>query len=63
MKAQICEQITERIETLLATGVVPWHKPWKASIGLPRNLVTNQPYRGINVFLLRSMSDESPSMS
>ena len=60
MKAQICEQITERIETLLATGVVPWHKPWKASTGLPRNLVTNQPYRGINVFLLMSMSYESP---
>ena len=59
MKAQICEQITERIETLLAKGVVPWHKPWKASTGLPRNLITNQPYRGINVFLLMSMSYES----
>jgi len=60
MKAHICEQITERIETLLATGVVPWHKPWKASTCLPRNLVTNHPYRGINVFLLMSMSYESP---
>ncbi len=60
MKVEICQQITERIKTLLAQGVVPWHKPWKASTGLPRNLITHQPYRGINVFLLMSMSYESP---
>jgi antirestriction protein ArdC len=44
----------------MSASVVPWHKPWKASTGLPRNLITNQPYRGINVFLLMSMSYESP---
>ena len=60
MNIKSYERITERIETLLAAGVVPWHKPWKASTGLPRNLITQKPYRGINVFLLMSMGYESP---
>jgi antirestriction protein ArdC len=60
MNAHIYEQITERIITLLANGTVPWQKPWKARTGLPRNLVTKRPYRGINVFLLLAMSYESP---
>jgi antirestriction protein ArdC len=54
------ERITERIITLLEQGTVPWHKPWTVKIGLPRNLVTQKPYRGINVFLLLAMSYESP---
>ena len=53
-------RITERIITLLAQGTVPWQKPWKARTGLPRNLVSGKPYRGINVFLLLAMSYESP---
>jgi antirestriction protein ArdC len=60
MNARIYEQITERIITLLAQGTVPWQKPWKARTGLPRNLVSHKPYRGINVFLLLAMSYESP---
>ena len=60
MNIKSYERITERIETLLAAGVVPWHKPWKASTGLPRNLITQKPYRGINVFLLMAMGYESP---
>ena len=54
------DRITDRIIDLLSRGTVPWHKPWKASTGLPRNRVTRKPYRGINVFLLMSMSYESP---
>ena len=60
MNAHVYEQITERIVALLAQGTVPWHKPWKARTGLPRNLVSQKPYRGINVFLLLAMSYESP---
>ena len=60
MNAHIYEQITERIITLLTQGTVPWHKPWTARTGLPRNLVSQKPYRGINVFLLLAMSYESP---
>jgi antirestriction protein ArdC len=46
--------------TLLEQGTVPWHKPWKVNTGLPRNLISKKPYRGINVFLLMAMSYESP---
>jgi antirestriction protein ArdC len=60
MNAHVYEQITERIVALLAQGTVPWQKPWKARTGLPRNLVSQKPYRGINVFLLLAMSYESP---
>ena len=60
MNAQVYAQITERIITLLAQGTVLWHKPWTARTGLPRNLVSQKPYRGINVFLLLAMSYESP---
>lgn len=54
------DRITERIIGLLEQGTVPWHKPWTAKTGWPRNLITKKPYRGVNVFLLMSMSYESP---
>jgi antirestriction protein ArdC len=60
MSAYAYERITEVIIALLEQGNVPWHKPWKASTGWPRNLVSNKPYRGINVLLLHCMSYESP---
>jgi len=54
------ERITERIVSLLEQGTVPWHKPWTVKTGLPRNLISKKPYRGINVFLLMATSYESP---
>jgi antirestriction protein ArdC len=54
------ERITERIVSLLEQGTIPWHKPWTVKTGLPRNLISKKPYRGINVFLLMAMSYESP---
>ena len=60
MNTKSYDRITERIVTLLEQGTVPWHKPWKVTTGLPRNLVSKKPYRGINVFLLMAMSYESP---
>lgn len=60
MNIQSYERITERIVALLEQGTVPWHKLWKVNTGLPRNLVSKKPYRGINVFLLMAMSYESP---
>jgi len=56
----IYESITERICGLLEQGVAPWTKPWKVSRGLPRNLVSKKPYRGINTFLLHACQYESP---
>jgi len=60
MKNEVYERITDRITALLEQGTVPWHKPWKAKTGLPRNCVSQKPYRGINIFLLLAMSYESP---
>ena len=37
---------------------MPWHKPWEQ--GIPRNLVTKKPYRGVNVFLTASTGFASP---
>ncbi len=56
----VYEVITERIVAMLEKGTVPWQKPWKVATGLPRNLVTKKPYRGMNVLLLHAMSYESP---
>jgi antirestriction protein ArdC len=60
MKNTTYDRITDRITALLEQGTVPWHKPWKARTGLPRNFVSQNPYRGINVFLLLAMMYESP---
>ena len=60
MNANGYDRITDRITALLEQGTVPWHKPWQAKTGWPRNYVSKKPYRGINVFLLHAMSYESP---
>jgi antirestriction protein ArdC len=48
----VYDQITDRIISMLEKGTVPWQKPWKVSTGLPRNLVSGKPYRGMNIFWL-----------
>lgn len=60
MNIKAYERITERIVGLLEQGTVPWHRPWSATTGLPRNLVTKRPYRGINPFMLMASGYESP---
>ena len=60
MNSKSYDRITERIVSLLAQGTVPWHKPWSIKTGMPRNLISQKPYRGINVFLLLAMNYESP---
>jgi len=51
--------VTEKVINLLESGVVPWRRPW-TSAGLPRNLVSKKPYRGINHFLLSASKYVSP---
>src|SRR5215831_17809151 len=51
--------VNEKIINPLETGVVPWRRPW-TSVGLPRNLVSKKPYRGVNVFLLSASKYVSP---
>jgi antirestriction protein ArdC len=59
MKMDIYAIVTEKIINLLESGVVPWHRPW-TSTGLPRNLVSKKPYRGVNFFLLSASKYVSP---
>ena len=56
----VYEVITARIIETLEAGTVPWRKPWTDAGGLPRNLTTDRPYRGINTFLLSSLKYASP---
>jgi antirestriction protein ArdC len=51
--------VTEKIISLLEQGMVPWRRPW-ASVGLPRNLVSKKPYKGVNFFLLSASEYVSP---
>lgn len=43
--------ITEKIIEQLNEGTVPWRKPW-IDAGIPTNLISKRPYRGINIMLL-----------
>jgi antirestriction protein ArdC len=52
--------ITDRILALLEQGTVPWQQPWDSTMGMPRNLFSQRPYRGINIWLLTAMSYTSP---
>jgi len=60
--ASVYEIITERIIKQLEAGTAPWHKPWSTpgQGGLPRNLLSGHPYRGINVWILTSSGYASP---
>ncbi len=51
--------VTSKIVEMLEKGVIPWRRPW-TSTGLPRNLVSKKPYRGINYFLLSASKYVSP---
>jgi antirestriction protein ArdC len=55
----VYEIVTDKIIGMLEAGVVPWRRPW-SSAGLPRNLVSKKPYRGINHFLLSASKYVSP---
>ena len=55
----VYEIVTEKITNLLEQGIVPWRRPW-TSTGLPRNIVSKKPYRGINYFLLSASKYVSP---
>jgi len=52
--------VTDKIISILEQGTIPWRKPWATSNSLPRNLITNKEYRGINLFLLGCQDYASP---
>jgi antirestriction protein ArdC len=56
-KIDVYELVTNRIIELLEAGTVPWQKPWTEA-GVPMNLLSKRPYRGINLWLLLSLNYE-----
>lgn len=51
----VYESVTDRIITSLENGVIPWRREWRTSgknTGLPFNLVSGKPYRGVNILTL-----------
>src|ERR1044072_5575266 len=54
LMATVYDLITERIVEKLQQGTIPWQKPWNSAAGLPRNLSSQKPYRGINIWMLGS---------
>jgi len=47
--------VTNLIIQKLEQDIIPWKQPWK-DIGPPRNLVTQRPYRGLNLLLLSALN-------
>jgi antirestriction protein ArdC len=45
--------VTDQIVSLLEADIIPWKKPW--TNGLPKNLISKKPYRGINTMLLNAL--------
>lgn len=56
-KLDVYEIVTTRIIELLEAGTVPWQQPW-TDAGMPMNLMSKRPYRGINLWLLLSLNYE-----
>jgi antirestriction protein ArdC len=56
MNRDIYQTITERFLVQLKSGTVPWQKPWLSV----QNIVSRQPYQGINALLLGSSDFQSP---
>ena len=54
MKTCLYQEVTDQIIAMLETGVVPWRSPILGpdSAGHPKNLESDKPYCGINVFML-----------
>ncbi|MHB8726429.1 MAG: ArdC family protein [Casimicrobiaceae bacterium] len=49
----VYQRVTNSIIAELKQGIVPWVRPWKSSASpFPRNVISQRPYRGVNVLLL-----------
>ena len=46
--------VTNRIIDLLENGVIPWRKTWRTA-GIPKNLISQMQYSGINLLFLNSL--------
>jgi antirestriction protein ArdC len=52
------QKVTDRIVAALEAGTPPWIAPWRDGMGIPGNLATAKPYRGINVLMLHLEAQE-----
>lgn len=50
--SSIYDRVTSQILSALASGVIPWRKPWKGREFLPCNAVSKRTYNGVNLLLL-----------
>jgi len=57
---KVYEIITDVIMKKLEGGTIPWQKPWTTRASMPRNLVSQKVYQGINVFVLAAQQYSSP---
>ena len=55
--SNVYEIVTQQVIEQLEQGVAPWRKPWSSA--LPCNLLSQKPYRGMNVFFLATQGFES----
>jgi antirestriction protein ArdC len=51
-RADLYQQVTDRITAALRAGTIPWRQPWTSAAGRPASMSTGRPYRGVNVLLL-----------
>jgi antirestriction protein ArdC len=58
-QSTLYQQVTQKIITMLETGVAPWQKPW-SPYGLPCNYQSGHIYQGINSLLLNYADYEYP---
>lgn len=54
-RENVYAKVTQGILDRLAQGVAPWHKPWDATMGQPRNFASGHIYTGINALALGMM--------
>ncbi len=59
-KLNIYEMVTDKIIEQLEKGKIPWQKPWDSIYGMPCNMISKKPYRGMNTLLLRCTEYTSP---
>jgi antirestriction protein ArdC len=56
-RANLYDEITDKIIAELEAGRVPWVQPWgtaaaKAPLAMPKNASTNRQYSGVNILIL-----------
>jgi antirestriction protein ArdC len=56
-KLDVYQIVADRIIELLEQGTIPWKQPWKEA-GIPMNVISRRPYRGINLWLLLTLGYE-----